>query len=42
MASKDELVRFLDHRVFDPILNAKPDKYSGKQHEDLKYVQDRT
>jgi hypothetical protein len=42
MASKDVLVRFLDERVFDPILRASPDKYSGKEQDDLKYVQDRT
>lgn len=42
MASKDELVRFLDERVFERILKASPEKYSGKQHDDLKYVQDRT
>lgn len=42
MASKDELVRFLDEKVFDPILNASPDKYSGSRQDDLNYVQDRT
>ena len=42
MASKDELVRFLDQHVFDPILKASPDKYSGKEKDDLQYVQDRT
>jgi len=42
MASKDELVKFLDHKVFDPILNASPDKYSGARRDDLSYVQDRT
>ena len=42
MASKDELVNFLDHKVFDPILNASPDKYSGARRDDLSYVQDRT
>lgn len=42
MASKDELVRFLDERVFNPILHASPDRYSGKEQEDLEYVQDRT
>jgi hypothetical protein len=42
MASKDELVRFLDQSVFDRILNASPDQYSGKQRDDLQYVQDRT
>ena len=42
MASKEDLVRFLDQRVFDPILKASPDKYNQKQQEDLRYVQDRT
>lgn len=42
MASKQELVHFLEQRVFDPILKASPDRYSGKQKDDLKYVQDRT
>jgi hypothetical protein len=42
MASKDELVRFLDERVFNPILKASPERYSGKKQDDLKYVQDRT
>jgi hypothetical protein len=42
MASKQELVHFLDQRVFDPILRASEDKYHGKQRDDLKYVQDRT
>ncbi len=42
MASKDELVRFLDSKVFDPVLNASPDKYNGNKKDDLKYVQDKT
>lgn len=42
MASKQELVSFLDHRVFDPILHASADKYSGKEREDLKFVQEKT
>lgn len=42
MASKEELQRFLDERVFDPILNASPDKHSDHKRHDLKYVQDRT
>lgn len=42
MASKEELVEFLDHKIFNPILNASPNKYSGQQRDDLKYVQDRT
>jgi hypothetical protein len=42
MASKDELVRFLDERVFNPILHASAERYSGKEREALQYVQDRT
>ncbi len=42
MASKQDLVEFLDSRVLDPILEASEEKYRGKQREDLKYVQDRT
>jgi hypothetical protein len=42
MANKEELQRFLDERVFDPILKASPDKYSGSERDDLKYVQERT
>lgn len=42
MASKQELVQFLDQHVFDPILRASEDKYQGKKRDDLKYVQDRT
>jgi hypothetical protein len=35
MASKDELVRFLDQRVFDPILRARPDEYDENKRDDL-------
>ena len=42
MASKDELVRFLDERVFDRVLQASPNDYRGREQDDLKYVQDRT
>jgi hypothetical protein len=42
MASKQELVKFLDEKVFDPVLKASPDKYNGSEKDDLKYVQDRT
>lgn len=42
MAKKQELVEFLDHRVFDPVLHASQDRYSGMQKDDLKYVQDKT
>lgn len=42
MASREELVRFLDTRVFDRILKASPDSYQKDKRDDLKYVQDRT
>ena len=42
MASKDELVRFLDQHVFDPILKATPNNFTGRKKDDLQYVQDRT
>lgn len=42
MASKEELVRFLDEHVFDPVLKASEERYSGKERDDLKFVQDRT
>lgn len=42
MANKQELERFLDERVFDPILKTSPDKYSESERKDLEYVQDRT
>lgn len=42
MANKQELLKFLDQRVFDPILHASPDKYEGSAQKKLKDVQDRT
>ncbi len=42
MASKKELLRFLDAHVFDPIITASPEKYSQEEQDDLKYVQERT
>lgn len=39
MASKSELLHFLDQKVFDPILHAKPHGHSEK---DLKFVQQKT
>ena len=42
MANKEELVRFLDERVFDRVLQASPNDYSGRNQDDLKYVQERT
>jgi hypothetical protein len=40
--SKEQLVQFLDERVFDPILDASTDRYHGSERDELKYVQDRT
>lgn len=42
MASKQDLVHFLDHHVFDPILRAQPNKYEEDDQKKLKDVQDRT
>jgi hypothetical protein len=42
MASKQELLRFLDRRVFDPILGTSTDRYSESDRQKLKDVQDRT
>ncbi len=36
---RDELVRFLDEKVFDPILRASPDRFSGterRRYEDVR------
>ena len=40
--AKDKLVRFLDRRAFDPVLKAKPDRYSESQQRKLGDVQRRT
>lgn len=42
MATKQELLHFLDQHVFDPILKASPNRYSETDRERLKDVQDRT
>lgn len=42
MANKQELLRFLDRRVFDPILNASPEHYGLADRRKLEDVQDRT
>lgn len=42
MASKQQLLQFLDHHVFDPILHATPNKYGESDQHKLKDVQDRT
>lgn len=42
MANKEELVRFLDHKVFEPILKASPEGRSDSEKRDLEEVQDKT
>lgn len=42
MANKQELIRFLERHVFNPILHASPDRYSEADRRKLKDVQDRT
>ena len=42
MANKSELLKFLDERVFNPILKTSPDQYSEADQKKLKDVQDRT
>ncbi len=42
MANKQELLHFLDRNVFNPILHASPDKYSGAEKKKLEDVQRKT
>jgi len=42
MANKRDLLRFLDQRVFDPILKASPGSYAQPDRSKLQDVQDRT
>lgn len=42
MASKSDLLSFLDKHVFHPILNAKKDHLSGRERQELEDVQRRT
>ena len=42
MANKTELLRFLDSRVFNPIIKASADHYGKAEQRKLKDVQDRT
>lgn len=42
MASKQELIDFLDRKVFDPILRASPERYNESDRKKLQDVQDRT
>ena len=39
MANKGELIEFLNTRVFNPILKAKPSEFKDSQRDDLEYVQ---
>ncbi len=39
---REELVRFLDRKVFDPILRASPDRYSGADRKHLEHVKSNT
>ena len=42
MATKSELLSFLDKHVFHPILNVKGNKFDTKQREDLEDLKTRT
>lgn len=42
MASKEDLLRFLDSHVFTPILRKSPNDYSKADQDKLKDVQERT
>jgi hypothetical protein len=42
MANKQELIHFLEQRVFNPILRAKPDDYSNRDRAALEHVQKST
>jgi hypothetical protein len=42
MANKQELIHFLEQRVFNPILRAKPDDYSERDRAALEHVQKST
>ncbi len=41
-AAREELVRFLDRKVFDPILRASPDRYDERDRRRLEHVQANT
>lgn len=42
MPNKEELLRFLNRKVFDPVLSAKPDAYSEADRGKLDDVQKKT
>lgn len=42
MASKEDLLRFLDSHVFNPILHASPEDYGKSDQQKLKDAQKRT
>ena len=37
--AKEKLVEFLDRKAFDPVLNARPDRYPDNQKPKLEHVQ---
>jgi hypothetical protein len=39
MDSKKQLLDFLNHKVFDPILHASPDRFEGADRKALEHVQ---
>lgn len=41
-SAKDKLIRFLEQRAFDPVLKARPDRYSENERRKLDDVQRRT
>lgn len=41
-SAEKELLDFLDHNAFDPVLRAQPEKYPERQRDRLKHVQDAT
>ena len=40
--ARARLVQFLDQKAFDPILRARPDRYSENDREKLQHVKDAT
>jgi hypothetical protein len=42
MANKQELVHFLERKVFDPILRAKPEDYNANERKALEHVRKAT
>jgi hypothetical protein len=40
--AREKLIQFLDERAFDPILRARPDRYSGSDRDMLTHVKGAT